>query len=108
MSQTYEQLPGRMNIALRRGDQFSALVDFDPTNLTGYTVASHIYSLASHATVSTITTTLASATAGQVTISLTEAQTENLPAGTLGWRMYWDAPGDVRRTVLQGIVEMHR
>ena len=41
---TYSQLPGQMSLAFRRGDDFSATIDFD-ISLSGYTVSSSVTSL---------------------------------------------------------------
>lgn len=103
---TYEQLPGSLGLSLRKGDELGTTVDFTPTNLTGYTVTSDIISLVTGAVVQPITVAVTNATAGIVNISLTETQTGALPVGTLGWRLEWLAPGDVKRTALSGMVEV--
>jgi hypothetical protein len=103
---TYEQLPGQLGLSLRRGDELSAAVDFSPITMTGYTVTAVITSLVTGNTVTAFTTTLTNAAAGIVNVALTEAQTTALPVGTYGWRLEWDAPGSVRRTALQGQVEV--
>lgn len=104
---TYTQLPGLLSLSLRAGDELSSTIDFD-TSLVGYTVTSGIVSLVTGQTVTSIATTLADAAAGQVSISMTEAQTGSLPPGTYGWRLEWIAPGDVKRTALAGMVEVIR
>lgn len=105
MSSTYSVIPGTLNFAVKRGDRFSALVDFD-ISLTGYTVTSDIVSLVTGNVVQPVTIAISNATAGVVAISLTETQTAALPVGTYGWRLEWDAPGSVRRTALQGTCEV--
>lgn len=102
---TYEQLPGNLGLAFRRGDELGTTIDFD-TSLSGYTVTSNIVSLVTGNVVQPITVALSNATAGVVAISLTETQTAALPVGTYGWRLEWDAPGSVRRTALQGTCEV--
>lgn len=102
---TYTQLPGSLSLALRAGDEFGTVVDFD-TSLSGYTVTSEIVSLVSGQTVTAITTTLADAAAGQVGIAMSETQTAALAAGAYGWRLEWNAPGNVKRTALSGMVEV--
>ena len=102
---TYEQLPGNLGLAFRRGDELGTTIDFD-TSLAGYTVSSDIVSLVTGSVVQPITVALSNATAGVVSISLAETQTAALPVGTYGWRLEWDAPGSVRRTALQGTCEV--
>jgi hypothetical protein len=104
---TFSQLPGTLNLAFVRGDEFGTTLDFD-VNLTGYTVAAELLSINSLAKVLDITTTVTSEANGQVGISMTEAETGSLAAGTYRWVFYWDAPGSVRRTVLSGFVEVAR
>jgi hypothetical protein len=103
---TYAQLPGSMNLAFRRGNDFATVIDFDGTTLVGYAVTASVVSQVTGATVVPMTTTVADAAAGQVGVSLTDTQTAAMPAGTYGWRLDWTAPGDVKRTALQGTVEV--
>lgn len=107
MSNTFEQLPSTLNLAFRQGDEFGALLDFS-NDLTGYTVAAELQSVVSGQQVVAMTTTLVNASTGTVNVSLTETQTAALPAGTYRWTFYWDAPGNVRRTILTGHVEVTR
>ena len=107
MSSTYSQLPGTMNLAFKRTNDFATLVDFNGTTLVGYTVSANVTSLVTGAAVIPFTTTLADAAAGQVDIALTDTQTASLPAGTYGWQLDWTAPGSVQRTALSGTVEVH-
>lgn len=100
---TYTQLPGSMNLAFRRGNDFAALVAFDGVELVGYAVNAALTSLVTGGTVLAFATTT---TATQVNIALTETETAALPVGTYGWRMDWTAPGDVKRTALTGVVEV--
>lgn len=106
MSNTYSVTPGVMNLAFKRANDFSTLIDFD-TTLAGYTVTATVTSLVTGANVIPFTTTVADASAGQVSIALTDTQTASLPAGTYGWRLDWTAPGDIQRTALQGTVEVY-
>lgn len=107
MSSTYTQLPGSMNLAFRRSNDFATVIDFDGTTLVGYQVSASVTSLVTGATVVPFTTTLADASAGRVNIALTDTQTASLPSGTYGWRLDWTAPGDIQRTALQGTVEVY-
>ena len=103
----YSQLPGTMNLAFKRANDFGTLIDFDGTTLVGYAVTATVTSLVTGATVMPFTTSITDASAGQVNISLTDTQTAALPAGTYGWQLDWTAPGSVQRTALSGTVEVY-
>lgn len=105
---SYEQLPGRLNLAFRAGDDFATLIDFDPITMTGYTVMASVYSYVSGATVADFATTLSNAAAGQVNIALTDTQTAAIPAGTYAWRLQWTDAGGGQRTALMGFAEVTR
>jgi hypothetical protein len=107
MDTTYEQLPGRMGLSFRAGDELSTSITFSQP-LDGYTVTSSIVNLVGGGVMVSPTTSIYDAAAGVVNIRLTETQTAALPAGNYGWTLSWDAPGDVRRTALEGIVEVTR
>jgi hypothetical protein len=96
-----------MNLAYKRANDFSTLIDFDGTTLVGYTVTASMVSLVTGSSVQAFTTSVTDAAAGQVNVSLTDTQTAALPAGTYGWRLDWTAPGDIQRTALQGTVEVY-
>jgi hypothetical protein len=102
---TYSVLPGTMNLAFKRSGDFSALVDFDIA-LTSYTVTASMTSLVSGSVVQAFTTAVSDASAGQVSVSLSDTQTAALAAGTYGWQLDWVAPGSVQRTALAGTVEV--
>jgi len=106
MSATFSQLPGTMNLALKRGDSFATTVDFDGVTLVGYTATATVASLVTGTTVATMTTSIVDPAAAKVTIGLTNAQTAGLTSGTYAWRMDWDAPGGTHRAALQGTVEV--
>jgi hypothetical protein len=103
---TYSQDSGTLHLSLHQGDELGTVIDFTPTNLTGYTVSSSVVSLACNQTVAAITTSIVTPTAGIVSLSMTEAQTAALPVGSYRWNLYWDAPGSVRRTALGGVFEV--
>jgi len=102
---TYSVLPGTMNLAFKRSGDFSALIDFDVA-LTSYTVTASMTSLVSGSVVQAFTTSVADASAGQVSVALSDTQTAALAAGTYGWQLDWVAPGSVQRTALTGTVEV--
>ena len=106
MSTTFTQLPGSMNLAFKRGDDFSTVIDFGGVSLVGYTVSSEIRSLVTGANVLPITTSITDAAAALISVSLTDSQTASLAAGTYGWRVDWIAPGGLQRSALNGTVEV--
>ncbi len=103
----YTQLPGSMSLAFKRGDDFSAVVDFDGVSLAGYTATATISSLVSGLTVVAMAVSIVDPEAAQVSVSLTDTQTAALAAGTYGWRLDWTAPGGTNRAALQGTVEVY-
>jgi len=102
---SYDQIPGTLNLSLKAGDDFGALVDFSPITMTGYTVTAVVSSLVTGAEVVPFATTLASAADGKVNIALSDTQTSALPRGTYGWSMKW-VDGQVTRTALTGFLEV--
>jgi len=100
------QLPGSMSIAFRKGDDFSTLIDFS-ISLVSYTVSAGLYSTVTGALVQSMTAAVTDATAGLVSVSLTDTQTAGLVAGTYNWRLDWVAPGSVQRNALAGTAEVY-
>jgi hypothetical protein len=101
---SYDQTPGSLNLSFARSDDFSALVDFS-ISLSGYTVTAGMTSLVTGSEVQPLTVSFVSATAGQVSVSLTDTQTAALARGTYGWRMTW-VENNATRTALTGFVEV--
>ena len=102
---TFSLLPGALNLEVTRGNELGATVDFD-IDLSSYTVSSNISSLVTGSVVTTMTTSLVNAAAGQVGIAMSEAATTNLAVGTYGWCLNSVAPGSVTRTLLAGFLEV--
>lgn len=101
---TYSNLPGKLNVQFKRGDELGVTVDFS-ISLAGYGVVAEMYSLVTGEVLSAVSVSVTDAANGVASLSLSEAQTSSLPAGTLGLRVMLDAPGAVRRTVLEGFAE---
>lgn len=102
---TYEQLPGSLGLAFRRGDRLSTEIDFNPISLAGFTMSASVTSLVTGSTVAPITVQMLDASAGRVNISMTTSQTVSLPAGTYGWELSGQDSAS-KRTYLQGVVEV--
>ncbi len=101
---SYDQTPGTLNLSFRRGDDFSALVDFSIA-MTGYTVEASMQSLVSGEDVVAFTVATPNLANGQVNISLTDTQTAALARGTYAWSMRW-VENAATRTALTGFVEV--
>jgi hypothetical protein len=101
---TYQQLPGYLSLAFRRGDDFSATVDFN-VNTTGFTWEAQIRSPVTGEAVQAVTVANTNPGAGIVTLSLTDQQTEALPEGTWSWTLVGEVSG-VKRTYFSGFVEV--
>jgi hypothetical protein len=102
---TFEQLPGTLGLAFRRGDFVSTLIDFDPISFTGQTVSATLVSIVSGQTLSPITVTFANQSAGQVNVSLSKEATLSLAQGTYRWNLV-ATDGTATRTYLEGFVEV--
>lgn len=100
----YQQLPGYLSLAFRRGDTFTATVDFD-IDTTSFTWEAQIRSPVTGEAVQAVTVAETDPSAGIVTLSLTDEQTDALPEGTWSWTLVGEA-GGVRRTYFSGFVEV--
>ena len=102
---THSMASGTLNITVPRGTELVATLDFSD-DTTGYTVTSEVYSLVTGSTLYSPPVTVVSATAGQHTLTLTEADTEAYGAGSYGIRIIRVAPGTVTRRLIDGILEV--
>lgn len=99
---------GVYDFILTQGDTLSVPFDF-PLNLTGYTVTAQIRTYPeSPILAATFTVTVTDAVNGRVTLSLTSAQTEDLPL-----KSFWDvqiknASGTFNQTYVRGLVFANR
>lgn len=104
---SYTQLPGTLNLAVKAGDDFATIVDFD-VNLTGYTTSASLVSLVTGSEISPISSTVTNAAMGQVTIGLSDIQTSYFSPGSYRWSLKWTAPNGDVRSALGGILEVIR
>lgn len=103
---SYDSLPGRLGLAIKSGDDFSALVDFS-ISLTAHTMTSTIHSVVTGSQVGSFVVAVPDAAAGKVNISLSETQTASLAPGTYSWRMV-GVQGGLTKTYLEGHAEVVR
>lgn len=104
---TVSTTPGSLNITVQQGDELSQLLDFS-ISLTGYTFSAEVVSPLTGATLATPAVSAVNLSTGQVNLAMSETQTAALAVGSYLWRMTWTAPGSVRRTALEGILEVVR
>lgn len=104
---TASTLPGTLNLAVKHGDELSQLVDFS-IDLTGYTFSAEVVSAITYGQVGTITVSAVNLANGQVNLAMSETATAAIAPGSYLWRLIWTAPGTVRRTALEGVLEVVR
>jgi hypothetical protein len=103
---TYTNLPGVLNIEVRRGDELGLMPDFS-ISLSGYTVSAAVYSIVTGETAGTMTASVyGDGSDGKVNLAMTETETQALAAGTYRWALTWTAPGSVARMALTGALEV--
>jgi predicted secreted protein len=120
MSESFNALPGTLNISLTTGDEFGMLADLD-IDTTGFTWTAIVYETSTTVsfvnpggvstqgtTAATFTVTVVNAAAGQVNLSLTEVQTAALnPATTYRWYLRGVSSAMVTRTYLSGTLRAY-
>jgi hypothetical protein len=120
MAETFNALPGSLNISLTTGDEFGMLADLD-IDTTSFTWTALVYETATTVsfvnpsgvstqgtTAATFTVTVVNAAAGQVNLSLTEIQTAALnPATNYRWYLRGVSPAMVTRTYLSGTLKAY-
>jgi hypothetical protein len=104
---TVSTLPGTLNIAVKRGDELSQLLDFS-IDLTGYTFTAEVVSAITYEEIAAPTITAVNLSTGQVNLAMAETVTAAIAPGSYLWRLIWTAPGTVRRTALEGVLEVVR
>lgn len=112
---TVSQLPGSLNIALVRGDEFGTTVDVK-LDVSSFTFSSEVFSLLTGETLATPSVSYTGPSldstgapvAGwsRISLSMTEVQTTSLTVGSYGFRVAWIAPGNAKRTALAGVCEV--
>lgn len=100
-------LPGTLNIAVKAGDELSQLLDFS-ISLTGYTFEAEIVSAITYEEIAAPTVSAVNLATGQINLAMSETLTSSIPPGSYLWRLIWTGPGTVRRTALEGVLEVVR
>ena len=92
-----EQIPGKLDITLVKGDYYSLAITVTDTDLSTYTLSAELGGLPMIITETDLPN-------GAVNLSLTSEQTTTLKSGVLySWFFQWSVAGNVR-TVLAGDV----
>ena len=96
-------------LTIEKGATFSTTINVedsngDAINLTGYTANSQIRKSYYSTTANTFTPTVTSNAIGEITISMTAANTANLSAGRYVYDLLITAPNTTKTRVVEGIV----
>ena len=99
------------NLTIDQGSTFSAIVDITDVEdnvlvLTGYTVAAQIRKTYDSTTAVDFTGSVSNATQGEITISLTPAQTNALVAGRYVYDAEITSAGGTVTRVIEGQIEV--
>lgn len=102
----------KVNISVVRGDTYSHVFTVAPDgtaqDLTGYTVRSQIRSGLDGTLVATPTAAITAATLGQITWSLSAAQTGAFTLDSMVYDVEVTSPSSVVTTVARGLVRMYK
>jgi len=96
-------------LTLEQGATFSTTVNVEDTqgtaiNLTGYSASSQIRKSYYSTTANTFTATITSNANGEITLSMTAANTANLNAGRYLYDLLITAPNTTKTRVVEGII----
>lgn len=102
----------KANLSVYRGDTYTHVFTVAPDgtaqNLTGYTVRGQVRSALDGTLVATPTVTISNATEGQITFSLSDAQTAAFTLSTMVYDVEVTSPSGVVTTVARGQIRMHK
>ena len=104
---TASTLPGTLNLVVKHGDELAQLLDFS-IDLTGYAFDTEVVSAITYDEVGSMSVSAVNLATGQVNLAMSETQTAAIAPGSYLWRLIWTAPGSVRRTALEGVLEVAR
>ena len=102
-------MAGFVELTVEQGANFSTTIDVkDGTNtiinLTGYTVAAQMRKSYYSTTANSFTTTITDASAGQITMTMTSANTSGLTPGRYVYDLLLTSGTGVKTRVIEGIV----
>lgn len=101
-------MAGFVELTIEQGANYSTTVTVNdsngsPTNLTNYTAAAQLRKSYYSTTATAFTVAVANAAAGQITMSITSANTANLTPGRYVYDLLITSPTSVKSRVIEGI-----
>lgn len=95
-------------ITIEQGATFNTTLNVEdvygsPVNLTGYSATSQMRKSYQSTTAYNLTATVTGTSNGQITLSMTSANTSNLPSGRLLYDLVIDDGSGVKTRVVEGI-----
>jgi hypothetical protein len=109
---TLDSVAASLTLRVNRGDEWAVGVRFtrrgyeQPINVDGYRLICEVRLHGDRYLVVSPDVEIVDPENGVVRLSLTEAQTFELDAGSYRYSLRWVAPGEVERTILRGIMEV--
>ena len=101
-------MAGFVELTIEQGANYSTTVTVNdsngsPTNLTNYTAAAQLRKSYYSTTATEFTVAVTNAAAGQITMSITSANTANLTPGRYVYDLLITSPTSVKSRVIEGI-----
>ena len=101
-------MAGFVELTIEQGANYSTTVTVNdsngsPTNLTNYTAAAQLRKSYYSTTATEFTVAVTAAAAGQITMSITSANTANLTPGRYVYDLLITSPTSVKSRVIEGI-----
>ena len=101
-------MAGFVELTIEQGANYSTTVTVNdsngsPTNLTNYTAAAQLRKSYYSTTATDFTVAVTDAAAGQITMSITSANTANLAPGRYVYDLLITSPTSVKSRVIEGI-----
>lgn len=101
-------MAGFVELTIEQGANYSTTVTVNdsngsPTNLTNYTAAAQLRKSYYSTTATEFTVAVTDAAAGQITMSITSANTANLTPGRYVYDLLITSPTSVKSRVIEGI-----
>ena len=102
-------MAGFAELTIEQGASYSTTITVNdatgsPQNLTSYTCASQIRKSYYSSTANSFTVVISNAANGEITMSMTAANTANLSSGRYLYDLLITSPSDVKTRVVEGIV----
>lgn len=100
-------MAGYAEIQIEQGANFSTVINVSDangyTNLTNYTASSQLRKSYYSSTANNLTVSISNAANGEITMTMTSANTANLTAGRMLYDLLITSPTSVKTRVVEGI-----